>query len=143
MLRLLPMPTIDELASHVDKVEVATGRDVFQQGDHGDRFYVIEHGEAEVFGDGRLIRTLREGEGFGEIALLHDMLRTTTIRARTPLRLLTLDRRHFLSGHGLRVERARGGCSGARPAERLQPGALRRRLAAVGGRGARALDRKH
>ena len=96
MLRLLPMPTIDELASHVDKVEVATGRDVFQQGDHGDRFYVIEHGEAEVFGDGRLIRTLREGEGFGEIALLHDTVRTTTVRARTPLELYTLDRRHFV-----------------------------------------------
>jgi hypothetical protein len=97
MFRPLPMPAIDELASHVDKVEVAAGQEVFRQGDHGDRFYVIEDGEAEVFGDGRLIRTLRSGEGFGEIALLHDMLRTTTIRARTPLRLFTLDRRHFLS----------------------------------------------
>jgi hypothetical protein len=97
MFRPLPMPAIDELASQVDKVEVAAGQEVFHQGDHGDRFYVIEDGEAEVFGDGRLIRTLRSGEGFGEIALLHDMLRTTTIRARTPLRLFTLDRRHFLS----------------------------------------------
>jgi hypothetical protein len=70
MFRPLPMPAIDELASHVDKVEVAAGQEVFRQGDHGDRFYVIEDGEAEVFGDGRLIRTLRSGEGFGEIALL-------------------------------------------------------------------------
>jgi CRP-like cAMP-binding protein len=97
MFRPLPMPAIDELALHLDRVDFAVGEDVVVQGGHGDRFYVIEKGEAEVIGDGRFIRTLRSGDGFGEIALLHDMLRTATVRARTPLRLYTLDRRHFLS----------------------------------------------
>jgi CRP-like cAMP-binding protein len=91
------MPAIDELALHLDNVHVAAGREVFHQGDHGDRFYVIEDGEAEVIGDGRLIRSLDPGDGFGEIALLHDTVRTATVRARTPLRLYTLDRHHFLS----------------------------------------------
>jgi CRP-like cAMP-binding protein len=36
------------------------------------------------------------GEGFGEIALLHTAVRTTTVCARTSLRLHTLDRRHFI-----------------------------------------------
>jgi CRP-like cAMP-binding protein len=58
---------------------------------------VIEHGEADVIGDGRLIRTMGPGDGFGEIALLQDRLRTTTVRARTPLRLLSLDRSSFVS----------------------------------------------
>jgi hypothetical protein len=97
MFRPLPMPAIDELALHVDNVHVEAGREVFHQGDHGDRFYVIEDGEAEVIGDGRLIRSLDPGDGFGEIALLHDTVRTATVRARTPLRLYTLDRHHFLS----------------------------------------------
>jgi MFS family permease len=97
LFRPLPMPAIDELAIHLDRVDSAPGEDVVVQGDHGDRFYVIENGEADVIGDGRVIRTLRSGDGFGEIALLHDMLRTTTVRARTPLRLYTLDRHHFLS----------------------------------------------
>jgi hypothetical protein len=97
MFRPLPMPAIDELALHVDDVHVSEGREVFNQGDHGDRFYVIDEGEAEVIGDGRLIRALRSGDSFGEIALLHDTLRTATVRARTPLRLYTLDRHHFLS----------------------------------------------
>jgi MFS family permease len=95
--RPLPMPAIDELASGADRLEVAAGQDVFHQGDRGDRFYVIEEGEAEVIGDGRLVRALRPGEGFGEIALLHDTFRTATVRARTLLRLFSLDRRHFLS----------------------------------------------
>jgi hypothetical protein len=97
MFRPLPMPAIDELALHVDNVQVDAGEEVFRQGDHGDRFYVIEDGEADVIGDGRLIRSLGPGDGFGEIALLHDTMRTATVRARTPLRLYTLDRHHFLS----------------------------------------------
>jgi MFS family permease len=97
MLRPLPMPAIDALALHVGHVEFAAGQAVFHQGDRGDRFYVIADGEADVIGDGRLIRTMGPGEGFGEIALLRATVRTTTVCARTPLRLHTLDRRHFVS----------------------------------------------
>ncbi len=96
MFRPLPMPAIDSLALHVGHAHVAAGKEVFHQGDDGDRFYVIHHGEAEVIGDGRLIRTMGPGDGFGEIALLHDTARTTTVRARTPLDLYTLERRHFV-----------------------------------------------
>jgi MFS family permease len=97
MFRPLPIPAIDELAQHVENVQVAAGEDVFRQGDRGERFYVVQSGEADVIGDGKVIRTLREGDGFGEIALLQDAERTATVRARTPTRLYTLDRRHFLS----------------------------------------------
>jgi MFS family permease len=97
MFRPLPMPAIDMLALDVGHTRFAAGQEVFHQGDHGDRFYVIEDGDADVIGDGHLIRTIGPGDGFGEIALLHDTVRTTTVRARTPLRLYTLDRRHFVS----------------------------------------------
>jgi MFS family permease len=97
MLRPLPMPAIENLAVHVDHAHVAAGEEVFHQGDHGDRFYVIDEGEAEVIGDGQLIRAMSRGDAFGEIALLRDTVRTTTVRARTPLLLYTLDRQHFVS----------------------------------------------
>ena len=100
MFRPLPMPAIDYLALRVVPAQFSAGEEVFRQGDQGDRFYVIEDGEADVIGDGHLIRTMRSGDGFGEIALLHDTMRTTTVRARTPLRLYALDRRHFLSAVG-------------------------------------------
>jgi hypothetical protein len=85
MFRPLPMPAIDNLALHVDHVHFAAGQEVFRRGDRGDRFYVIEDGEADVIGERRLIRTLGPGDGFGEIALLHDTPRTATVRARTRL----------------------------------------------------------
>jgi hypothetical protein len=91
MLRPLPMPAIDNLALHVDSHHISAGDEVVHQGDRADHFYVIEEGEAEVFGDGRLISTLRPGDGFGEIALLKDRFRTATVRARTPLRLYRID----------------------------------------------------
>ena len=58
---------------------------------------MIEDGEVAVIGDNRLIRTMRAGDGFGEMALLHDAPRVATVCARTQLRLRALDRRHFLS----------------------------------------------
>jgi hypothetical protein len=97
MLRPLPMPAIDALAVGVNHITFAPGQAVFHQGDPGDRFHVIDHGEVDVIGDGRLIRTMGPGDGFGEIALLQDTLRTTTVRARTPLRLLSVDRPNFMS----------------------------------------------
>jgi MFS family permease len=97
MFRPLPMPAIDCLADHVRHAEVAAGEEVFHQGDEGDRYYVIRDGEADVIGDGRLIRTMGPGDGFGEIALIHEVPRTTTVRARTALDLYTLERRHFVS----------------------------------------------
>jgi hypothetical protein len=84
----------------VDYAHFPAGHEVFHQGDRGDRFYVIEDGEADVIGDGRLIRTMGPGDGFGEIALLRDTPRTTTVRARTSLRLYALDRLNFVSAVG-------------------------------------------
>jgi MFS family permease len=96
ILRPLPMPTIDTLAGKVDYTNVGPGEVVFLQGDAGDRFYVIDDGEAEVLGDGRLVRTLSAGDCFGEIALLRNTPRTATVRARTALGLYSLARPDFL-----------------------------------------------
>jgi MFS family permease len=97
MLRPLPMTAVDDLARHLAHAEFRAGQMIVRQGDYGDRFYVIADGEADVTTDGRLIRTLAPGEGFGEIALLRDIPRTATVSARTPLQVFTLDRRHFLA----------------------------------------------
>jgi hypothetical protein len=96
ILRPLPMPAIDALALSVAEITLVPGEAVFHQDDPCDGFHVIEQGEVEVIGDGRVIRTMGPGDGFGEIAVLQDRLRTATVRARTPLRLLSLDRLSFV-----------------------------------------------
>ncbi len=96
MLAPLPLPAIEQLARALETVEVPAGSAVITEGDIGDRFYVIQSGEADVVGDGRVVAALAAGEGFGEIALLRRTRRTATVRARTALLLGALDAERFL-----------------------------------------------
>ena len=96
MLRPLALPAIELLASGLETVTVQAGAVVFEQGEPGDRFYVVDAGEAEVFGDGLAVTTLGHGDGFGEIALLRRVPRTATVRARTVLHLYSLTSERFL-----------------------------------------------
>jgi MFS family permease len=96
MFRTLPLPAVEQLARGLEPVTVAADRVVFEQGDIGDRYYLIESGEADVVGDGRVVATLGPGEGFGEIALLRRTRRTATVVARNELRLQALGSDRFL-----------------------------------------------
>ncbi len=88
---------LERLATALSEVEAAANSAVFEQGDHGNLFYVIAHGTAAVEIDGAQARVLEEGDFFGEIALLRDIPRTATVRAVTDLQLFALDRDTFLS----------------------------------------------
>ncbi|MBA3398744.1 MAG: MFS transporter [Acidimicrobiia bacterium] len=96
MLNVLPLPAIEQLARGLEPVEVPAGHVVFQQGDVGDHYYVIESGDAEVVGDGQVVAALGPGVGFGEIALLRRIRRTATVRATSDLRLRALRSDGFL-----------------------------------------------
>jgi MFS family permease len=83
ILAPLPPAVTEALAAAAHPLRLAAGDVVFSRGDAGDRFYVIEHGEVEVDIDRRAPVVLGPGEFFGEIALLADVPRTATVRART------------------------------------------------------------
>ena len=101
-LALLPALTLEHLAGSLEPVHVAAGEAVMQQGESGDRFYVVAEGEVSVTTAGRQIFEGGRGYFFGEIALLRDEPRMATVTARTDLELLALDREEFLgcvTGH--------------------------------------------
>ncbi len=97
MLRTLPLPSVEQLARGLDVIDVPAGTTVFERGDVGDRYYVVESGGVDVVGEGRVIASLGPGEGFGEIALLRRSTRTATVVATADSRLRTLTSEHFLS----------------------------------------------
>jgi CRP-like cAMP-binding protein len=97
MLNVLPLPAIEQLARVLEPLEVAAGETVFDQGDLGDRYFVIESGEAEVLEDGRMLTTVGAGQGFGEIALVRQVPRTASVRATSALRLHALRSEHFVA----------------------------------------------
>ena len=98
----LPLRTIERLAALVEPLSLPAGATLFERGDHGDRFYVLTEGALDIE---LPVGTKREEAPayVGEIALLHDVPRTATVRAATAAELLALGREHFLAavtGHG-------------------------------------------
>jgi MFS family permease len=81
---------------------ILPGQLIVRQGDEADRFYVIVDGSVEVTqgpagaGTPNVLRTMGEGEVFGEIGLLTGVPRTATVTASTPGTLLALDKADFL-----------------------------------------------
>jgi len=96
LLSSLPEPVLDRLARALVRVELAESDVIIREGEHGDRFYVVESGGVTVSKDGRFVATLGPGDFVGEIALLRDVPRTATVTATEPTVLQALDRRHFL-----------------------------------------------
>ena len=93
----LPIATVERLSHDLSPVTAGAGEDVIVQGEHGDRFFLIESGQVEVFENGDFRRNEGPGESFGEIALLHDVPRTATVRATVETTLLSLEREQFLA----------------------------------------------
>jgi glucose-6-phosphate 1-dehydrogenase len=74
---------------------VAAGTTIITKGEPGDAMYLIVRGEAEVLDDGRVKATLKEGDCFGEVALLTAGPRIATVRAKTLCDLFVLDKADF------------------------------------------------
>jgi MFS family permease len=107
----LPESTLEQLAHALEEVSAPAGEEIVEQGDRGDRFYLVKRGALDVYVDGERVQSLEPGDSFGEIALLRDVPRTATVRARTDVVLYALDRRHFLAavtGFGPSLSAAEG-----------------------------------
>ena len=95
-----PREVVAETARRMRTLTFAPGAVVIREGDVSDRFFVIAKGEAVVVqrdasGAERTINTLRAGEYFGEIGILSGQTRNATVRAKTSLEVLALDKDAF------------------------------------------------
>jgi MFS family permease len=97
MFAPLPLAVTDLLAAEAEPRQFPAGAVVMREGEPGDRFYLITDGAAAVSVRGAPKPSLRRGDCFGEIALLHGISRTATVTAEGPLHTLTLSREEFLT----------------------------------------------
>ena len=87
------------LAFTSERVNFTAGQEVCHQGDPGDTMYVILGGTADVLIDtegGQItVAEMKKNGFFGEIAILCDVPRTATIKARDPLSTLKISKDMF------------------------------------------------
>ncbi len=100
LLQGLPQDELRGVAEIVAGIAVETGEVLFDEGEPGDCFYIVSQGSVEIVknlpgGGEEKLAVRREGEAFGEMALLNDAPRSATARAVEDSRLLTLSRDDF------------------------------------------------
>ena len=85
---------LESLSAGAEKVEIpGAGTELTHEGDFGHCMFVILDGTAEVSVDGRVVRELRAGELFGEIAVTASGRRTANVTSTTPMTLASVFKR--------------------------------------------------
>nr|BAN64354.1 cAMP-dependent protein kinase regulatory subunit, putative [Babesia bovis] len=92
---------IDTLVKAFESSDVSAGTKVIQQGDPGDKLYLIESGTARFTKTSAAteqvhdLGTAGEGGCFGELALMYNAPRACSVVAETDMKLWSLDRSTF------------------------------------------------
>jgi CRP/FNR family transcriptional regulator, cyclic AMP receptor protein len=84
-----------EIALSADELDLRDGHVLTKEGRPGREFFVLVNGTARVTQDGKLVADLKDGDWFGEIALLTHRPRTATVTATSPVRVLVITDRAF------------------------------------------------
>ena len=96
LLATLPGETLGKLAEGMRREELAAGAAVVNEGEDGERFYVVLSGMLTVSQASRGPQSiLRPGDYFGEVALAMNIPRTASVRALTPATVASCDRATF------------------------------------------------
>ena len=114
ILSTLKRGEVTRIADALQPIQFAAGDVIIKQGDVGDRFYIVESGEAAVRqhpeSDGNLLQgevdvdtaseievgRLKKGDYFGELALLNSAPRAATVIAKTPVKCVSLSVADFI-----------------------------------------------
>ena len=100
LFAMLGPPVIEDLARGLVAVTLAPGEVVVSEGARGERYFLVADGELRVTIGGKEVRRLGPADGFGEIALLRDGIRTATVNAVSPATVYALGRAAFLEALG-------------------------------------------
>ena len=96
LLSGLPAEVLQLVTEQTLAVNYSPGDVVITEGDRDDALYLIIHGAVGVYKNGELVAELRDGDFFGEMALLGDQIRTATVKIIETSTLLKLRRKDIM-----------------------------------------------
>lgn len=107
LLKGLSSELLQRLADRAQPMTFLANDIVIGEGDKGDALYLISHGHVIVYREEQpdaILAELKEGDFFGEMALLGDQVRTATVRAAGPTTVLRLRHEDVLELAGIEPE---------------------------------------
>lgn len=95
LLRFLNEREIAEMINIMTQTTIQPGQNIITQGSPGRCFYILESGVCEVLINNKRIGWYKNGDAFGELALLYNCPRAATIRSVDVCILWSVDRTMF------------------------------------------------
>lgn len=97
----LPADELDRIMSELDVVHLEPRQILFQEGDTGERMYVVVSGELEILkapgsDDELILNRIQAGEYIGEMSLVTGAPRTASVRANGEVMLLSMSREQLM-----------------------------------------------
>ncbi len=91
---------IEEMARIMAKEKYRAGDGIFDEGDVGDKMYLILKGAVDIIkdtgkGPGQILVTLKAGDYFGEMSLIDDAPRSASAMAGEETILLSINKKHL------------------------------------------------
>lgn len=84
-----------KIADALETHKYPAGSTIIREGDVGDKFYILESGEAEAGSQGKMLKQYTKGDYFGELALLDDRPRAATVVSKTEVKVAMLGKEGF------------------------------------------------
>ncbi|VDK53954.1 unnamed protein product [Anisakis simplex] len=94
-LRQLAKEQVIELVECMYEMRARAGQWIIQEGEPGDRLFVVGEGQLQVSREGNALGTIGPAVVMGELAILYNCVRTASIQALTDVQLWVLDRSVF------------------------------------------------
>lgn len=95
----LPTQDAETVTAPLRSITASAGQTIVRQGGPADKFLILLEGEAEVVrevdGQTESISPLKPGTLYGEVAIMLDLPRSASVKARTDVKLLALEKEDF------------------------------------------------
>ncbi len=95
---------IDSLGPLISEEEIPASSYVFLEEEKAHHFYILREGLLRAVIGGKMLATIRQGEFFGEIAVLNESFRSGSVFAMENSRIVKIDGQELFNGHSVPVD---------------------------------------
>ena len=92
----IPGEVLADIAALLEEETYEKGQYIVNEGDLGKELFMIVKGEVEVVVGGNVVAVMKEGAGFGEMALIDSQPRSADIIAKNDVLVLKMESDDFL-----------------------------------------------